>query len=52
MRHLRLKCLVLIAFEGLAHPYKDNVVKFNGKSTMRIGELPEVKKTLESTKSP
>ncbi|KAI9867014.1 MAG: 54S ribosomal protein L13 [Trichoglossum hirsutum] len=34
----------LKAFEGLAHPYKENIVKFDGKT--KITTLPEVKKTL------
>jgi large subunit ribosomal protein L13 len=38
-----------IAFEGLAHPYKENIVKFDGKT--KIGESPEVKKTLLEVKS-
>jgi len=34
----------LKVFEGLAHPYKENIVKFAGKT--KIAELPEVKKTM------
>lgn len=33
-----------LAFEGPAHPYKENVVKFGGKT--RIAELPEVQAEL------
>ena len=39
----------VVAFEGLAHPYKENIVKFAGE--MKIAELPEVKKTLLEVKS-
>lgn len=38
----------LKAFEGLAHPYKENIVKLSGKS---ITELPQVKETLEKAKT-
>jgi len=34
----------LKAFEGVAHPYKENIIKFGGMP--RIAELPEVKATL------
>ena len=33
-----------LAFEGAAHPYKENIIKFGGMP--RIAELPEVKATL------
>ena len=33
-----------LAFEGVAHPYKENIIKFGGMP--RIAELPEVKATL------
>lgn len=36
------------AFEGTAHPYKENVVKFGGKA--KIAELPDVKRLLEKAK--
>jgi large subunit ribosomal protein L13 len=36
-------------FEGLAHPYKENIVKFAGKT--KLAELPEVKKTIAEVKS-
>lgn len=38
-----------VAFEGTAHPYKENVVKFEGKT--RIAELPEVKADLLKAKA-
>ena len=34
-----------LAFEGLAHPYKENIVKINGQSV--IGNLPEVKEAFK-----
>jgi large subunit ribosomal protein L13 len=38
------------AFEGAAHPYKENIIKV---SRTRIGELPEVKATLaKAVKAP
>ncbi len=33
-----------LAFEGPAHPYKENLVKFEGKT--KIAELPGVKTDL------
>ncbi|KAI9828975.1 MAG: hypothetical protein M1819_006474 [Sarea resinae] len=39
----------LKAFEGLAHPYKENVVKFAGET--KIAELPEVKAEFIKAKS-
>lgn len=36
------------AFEGHAHPYKQNIVKFGGKSVM--GELPEIQKAFQQTR--
>ncbi|KAH0548169.1 hypothetical protein GP486_008109, partial [Trichoglossum hirsutum] len=39
----------LKAFEGQAHPYKENIVKFAGKT--KITALPEVKKTLVEAKA-
>lgn len=38
-----------LAFEGPAHPYKENLVKFEGKT--RIAELPEVKTELLKAKA-
>jgi large subunit ribosomal protein L13 len=38
----------LKAFEGLAHPYKENVIKLGGRS---ISEMPEVKEALEKAKT-
>ncbi|OOF99743.1 hypothetical protein ASPCADRAFT_1411 [Aspergillus carbonarius ITEM 5010] len=35
----------LKTFEGLAHPYKENIVKINGQSV--IGNLPEVKEAFK-----
>lgn len=46
LRKVRLARLK--AFEGLAHPYKENIVRFGGK--VRIGELPEVQTTLAKAK--
>ena len=34
-------------FEGLAHPYKDNLVKFSGRSHI-VRQLPEVTKPIEA----
>ncbi|PYI10239.1 50S ribosomal protein L13 [Aspergillus sclerotiicarbonarius CBS 121057] len=39
----------LKTFEGLAHPYKENIVKINGQSV--IGNLPEVKEAFKAAKS-
>ncbi|KAI9871063.1 MAG: 54S ribosomal protein L23, mitochondrial [Pleopsidium flavum] len=39
----------LKAFEGPAHPYKENLVKFGGKT--KIAELPEVKTELLKAKT-
>lgn len=36
------------AFEGLAHPYKENIVKFGNKSVM--GNLPEVQEAFKEEK--
>ncbi|TKA76594.1 54S ribosomal protein L23, mitochondrial [Cryomyces minteri] len=38
----------LKVFEGLAHPYKQNILKLEGR--MRMAELPEVKVGLQSLK--
>ncbi|KAL2358709.1 ribosomal protein L13-domain-containing protein [Cryomyces antarcticus] len=38
----------LKVFEGLAHPYKQNILKLEGRT--RIAELPEVKVGLQSLK--
>lgn len=37
------------AFEGLAHPYKENIVKFGNKSV--IGNLPEVQQAFKKAKA-
>jgi hypothetical protein len=37
------------AFEGLAHPYKENIVKVGNDSV--IGNLPEVQETLQKAKA-
>ncbi|GFN16061.1 54S ribosomal protein L23, mitochondrial [Aspergillus tubingensis] len=39
----------LKTFEGLAHPYKENIVKLNGQSV--IGNLPEVKEAFKTAKT-
>ncbi|GKZ16936.1 54S ribosomal protein L23, mitochondrial [Aspergillus brasiliensis] len=39
----------LKTFEGLAHPYKENIVKLNGQSV--IGNLPEVKEAFKAAKT-
>ena len=36
-------------FEGLAHPYKDNLVKFNGKTHI-VRQTPEVTMSIEAIK--
>jgi hypothetical protein len=41
--------LCIIAFEGLAHPYKENIVKFAGKT--KVVALPEVGKMLLEAKT-
>lgn len=38
----------ITAFEGLAHPYKKNIIKINGKSV--IGKLPEVQAAFKEEK--
>jgi len=40
--------IIAKAFEGTAHPYKANIVKFGGMS--KIADLPEVKKALQKAK--
>ena len=37
-------------FEGLAHPYKDNLVKFSGRAHI-TRQLPEVTKSIEAVKA-
>lgn len=37
-----------IAFEGLAHPYKENIVKIGNQPV--IGQLPEVQQAFEKAK--
>ncbi|PWY73667.1 50S ribosomal protein L13 [Aspergillus heteromorphus CBS 117.55] len=39
----------LKTFEGLAHPYKLNLVKFNGETV--IGGMPQVQQAFETAKS-
>lgn len=39
----------LKTFEGLEHPYEENVVRIGPQST--IGQLPEVKQTFQETKT-
>jgi hypothetical protein len=39
-----------IVFEGLAHPYKDNLVKFGGRTHI-VRQLPEVTKSIEAVKA-
>ncbi|OJJ01198.1 hypothetical protein ASPVEDRAFT_130281 [Aspergillus versicolor CBS 583.65] len=39
----------LKTFEGLEHPYKENIVRIGHEST--IGQLPEVKQTFQEAKS-
>lgn len=38
----------LKAFEGDAHPYKENIVRFEGRPN--IAKLPRVNETLEAAK--
>lgn len=40
--------IVTAAFEGLAHPYKENIVKFGNQSV--LGNLPEVKEAFKESK--
>lgn len=40
---------VALAFEGLAHPYKQNIVKFGNQSV--IGSLPEVSKAFKDVRA-
>ncbi|EEQ27310.1 54S ribosomal protein L23, mitochondrial [Microsporum canis] len=40
----------LKAFEGLEHPYKENIVRFNGQSTS-IADMPEVREALQNAKT-
>jgi hypothetical protein len=37
-------------FEGLAHPYKDNLVKFSGRTHV-VRQLPEVTQSIEAVKT-
>lgn len=39
----------MAAFEGLEHPYEENIVRIGPQST--IGQLPEVKQTFQEAKS-
>jgi len=38
-------------FEGLAHPYKENLVKFGGRTHIVRHPLLEVTKSMETVKS-
>jgi large subunit ribosomal protein L13 len=38
-----------LAFEGLAHPYEENIIKIGNKSV--IAELPEVKEAFLKAKT-
>ncbi|DAA78561.1 TPA_exp: Uncharacterized protein A8136_4537 [Trichophyton benhamiae CBS 112371] len=40
----------LKAFEGLEHPYKENIVKLNGQNTS-ITDMPEVREALQNAKT-
>ncbi|KAK7727135.1 54S ribosomal protein L23, mitochondrial [Botryosphaeria dothidea] len=40
----------LKAFEGAAHPYKQNILKVAGQQASSIRDLPEVRKTLSESK--
>lgn len=37
------------AFEGVAHPYKENIIKFGNKSV--IAGMPEVQQAFQEAKS-
>lgn len=37
------------AFEGLAHPYKENIIKYGNHSV--IGSMPEVKQAFKPTEA-
>jgi hypothetical protein len=37
-------------FEGVAHPYKDNLVKFGGRTHI-VRQLPEVTKSIDAVKA-
>ncbi|KAF4306808.1 putative 50s ribosomal protein l13 protein [Botryosphaeria dothidea] len=40
----------LKAFEGAAHPYRQNILKVAGQQASSIRDLPEVRKTLSESK--
>jgi large subunit ribosomal protein L13 len=46
---LMLILIYITAFEGLAHPYKQNIVKLG--NTPMIGNLPDVQETLANAKA-
>jgi hypothetical protein len=39
-----------LVFEGLAHPYNDNLVKFGGRRHI-VRQLPEATKSIEAIKA-
>ncbi|KAL4935840.1 hypothetical protein BDV06DRAFT_118442 [Aspergillus oleicola] len=41
----------LKTFEGLAHPYEKNIVRFGGQSPSKIGALPEVQQAFQEAKA-
>ena len=45
-----LTCIFDLVFEGLAHPYKDNIVKFGGRTSI-MRHLPEVTKSIKTIQS-
>jgi hypothetical protein len=52
LRGSELRLLIVLfapAFEGLAHPYKENIVKLGDNHV--IGNLPEVREALQEARS-
>lgn len=41
--------LTVAAFEGVAHPYKENIIKFGNQSV--IAGMPEVQQAFKEAKS-
>ncbi|KAF9885706.1 54S ribosomal protein L13 [Aspergillus nanangensis] len=41
----------LKTFEGVAHPYKENIVKFHGESESVIGSMPQVQQAFKEAKA-
>lgn len=35
-----------VAFEGLAHPYKENLLRTNGEQVQNLASMPEIQQTL------